>query len=72
MTRAVRKKMEAKMFISPQCRLFLFVDNIFIVISLFCTMTWRVNNYVSQQRKGVSRRNENAKGKMFIITLIIS
>ena len=29
-----------------------------IVLFPFCTLNWRVNNYVSRQRKGINRRNE--------------
>ena len=27
----------------------------------FCTLTWRVNNYVSRQGEGINRRNESTK-----------
>ena len=48
-----------KLFISRQNWRF---DNkvvIYKVVFPICTLTWRVNNYVSRQGKGINRRNES-------------
>ena len=31
------------------------------VLLPICTLTWRVNNYVSRQGEGINRRNESTK-----------
>ena len=40
--------------------------------SLLCTLTWRANNFVSRQGKGINRRNEGTRGEIPNITSIIS
>ena len=47
-----------KRFFSRLSRHFFFVYNKFKVVSTICTLTWRVNNYVSRQGKGIRRRNK--------------
>ena len=32
--------------------------------SLLCTLTWRVNNYVSRQEKGINMKKESTKGQI--------
>ena len=62
-TRSVKEEMEGKLFISRQSRHISFVFIMIKVLSLLCTFTWRVNNYVSRQGKGINRRNESTKGR---------
>ena len=71
-TRSVKEEMEGNVFISRQSRHIFFVINMIKYFSLLCTFTWRVNNYVSRQGKGINRRNESTKGAILNITLIIS
>ena len=70
-TRSVKEKMEGNVFFSRQSRHISFV--IFMIKVLFSTLyfTWRVNNYVSRQGKGINRRNESTR-EILNITLIIS
>ena len=49
--------MDAKIFISPQSRHIYFVIILNKVIFSLRTLTWRVNNYVSRQEKGINKRN---------------
>ena len=72
MMRSVKEEMEGKVFISRQSRHISFVFIMIEILSLLCTFTWRVNNFVSRQGKGINRRNESTKGRDFKITLIIS
>ena len=51
-TRSVREEMDGKVFISRQRRHpFSLINNIIKVLFPICTLIWRVNNYVSRQRK---------------------
>ena len=43
----------------PEWASFVFVFNMIKVPFPFCTSTWRVNNYVSRQRKGINTRKES-------------
>ena len=61
--------MNEKLFISHQSWRFDFDVVISKALSTICTLTWRVNNYSSRQRKGMNRRKENTDGESFIITL---
>ena len=61
-TRSVKEEMEGNVFISRQSRHISFVIIMIKVLFLLCTFTWRVNNYVSHQGKGINRRNESTKG----------
>ena len=56
--------MEGKVFFSRQSRHFPFVGNMIKVLSSICTLTWRENNYLSRQGKGLNRRNESTIFKM--------
>ena len=65
-TRSVKEEMEGNVFISRQSRHIFFVIIMIKVLSLLLTFTWRVNNYVSRQGKGINRRNESTKGRSLI------
>ena len=57
-TRPMREEMDGKVFISHQSRHFFW--NIMIEVPFpICTLTWRVNNHVYRQIKGINRRNES-------------
>ena len=58
-TRPVKGDMNGKVFISRQSWHFFYVNSMIKVLSLICTLTWRVNNYVSHQEKGLNKRNES-------------
>ena len=44
---------------------------IIMIKALFpiCTLTWRVNNYVSRREKGINRRNKSTIGLLLIVAL---
>ena len=48
-----------RLFISRVSRHFDFDVIIYKVLFIICTMTWRVNNYVSRQGKGKNERSES-------------
>ena len=50
-----------RLFISRQSRHSDFDVSILQVFFPICTLTWRVNNYVSRQGEGINRRNESSK-----------
>ena len=56
-TRSMKEDMEREVFISCQSWYFSFIDNMIKVLLPFFTLTWRVNNYVSRQGKGINKRN---------------
>ena len=56
---AYEGEMDGKVLISRQSRNFAFVLNMIRVLFPICTSTWRGNNYVSRQGKGVNGRNES-------------
>ena len=56
---SVKEEMDGEVFISRQSRHYPFVDNMIKVLFPICTLLWRVNNYVSRQGKGITRRNES-------------
>ena len=37
-----------------------------------CTLTWRVNNYIYRQRKGINSRNESTKLRTFVLMILPS
>ena len=49
--RLMREEMDGELFISRQWRHFSFIDNMIKVLFPHCTLTWRVNNYVSRQER---------------------
>ena len=59
--RSGKEEMNGKVFTSRQIRHISFVFIMIKVLSLLCTLTWRVNNFVSRQEKCINRRNENTK-----------
>ena len=50
-----------RLFISRHSRHSDLDVSIMQVLFPICTLTWRVNNYVSRQGKGINRRNESTK-----------
>ena len=46
---------------------FVFITNMIKVLFSICTLTGRVNNYVSRQGKGIKRRNESTIVNMNIV-----
>ena len=58
-TRPMKGEMDGDVFISRQSRHFFFINGMIKVLFPICTLTWRVNNYVSCHGKGIKRRNEN-------------
>ena len=54
-TQSLREEMDGRVFISRLCRRFIFVVNIAKVLFPVCTLTWRINNNVSRQGKGINR-----------------
>ena len=50
-TRSVKGKMDGRMFISRKSWHFYFINNMIKVLFPIFTLIWRVNNYVSRQRK---------------------
>ena len=52
-----------KLFISGQNRHLDFYMVICKVFSPFCTLTWRVNNYISRQGKRINGKNEGTDGE---------
>ena len=58
-TRSMKGKLDRKVFISRQSRHSSFIVNMFKVLFPNCTLSWRVNTYVSRQGKSINRRNES-------------
>ena len=56
-----------KLFIYLQSRYSHFDLLLMQVFFRICTLTWRVNNYVSRQGKDINRRNESAKTQLLFI-----
>ena len=56
-------------FVPRQIRHFDFDVEICKVLFLFCTLTWRVNFYVSRQGKGINRGIENEDLDFSVISL---
>ena len=52
----------------PEWAFFVFVVNIKKVIFPICTLTWRLNNYVSRRGKGIYSRNEST---VIIFSIIV-
>ena len=66
-TRSVKGEMDGEVFISRQSRHFSFIYNMIKVLFPICTLTWRVNNYVSRQEEDINRRNEST---IFVILIV--
>ena len=58
----MKEEMDAKGVHFPPESAFPFSFLLMHVLFSICTLTWRVNNYVSCQGKGLKRRNESTKG----------
>ena len=66
-----------KLFISRQSRHLEFDVVICKVLFLICTLTWRVDNYVSRQGKSINRKNESTDDYNFyyysvVLTILTS
>ena len=74
-TPSVKEEMDGMAFISRQsrhiCFVIIMIKVLFPTLSI-CTLTWRVNNYVSRQGKGINRRNESIKKARSLISLRLS
>ena len=65
-TRSVNEEMDGKMFIARQSR-HLSLSFIWIkYFSLLCTLTWRVNKYVSHRGESINRTNESTAYRSLI------
>ena len=58
--------MDGKLLISRLSRHFCFDACIMKVLFPICTLTWRVNNCVSRQGKGINRKNESTRAQLLI------
>ena len=58
-TRPVMEGMDGKVFIPLQSQHSVFVVDMIKVLLPICTLAWRVNNYVSRQRKNIYMINES-------------
>ena len=56
-----------RLFVSRQSRHSDFDVSIMKVLFAICTLTWRVNNYVSRQGEGINRRNESTKTQGLVL-----
>ena len=59
MTRPMKGEMDGEVFIFHQSFFFSVVNSMVKVLFPVCTLTWRVNNYVSRQGKVMNWRNES-------------
>ena len=59
--------MDGEVFFSQHSWYFSIIDKMIKVLFPICTLSWRVNIYVSRQGKGMKRRNE----RVIIIVLIV-
>ena len=64
--RPMMEEMDGNVFYFPPEWAFLTLMLCFeTVLFRICTLTWRVNNYVSRQQKGINRRNESTENTIF-------
>ena len=54
----MKEKMDGTVFTSRQSRHFPYEQNMIKVLFPICTLTWRINNYVSCQGKSINWRKE--------------
>ena len=66
---AVHEARNGRIGIYRQSQHFSFIDNLIEVLFPICTLTWRVDNYVSRQGKVINRRNEGTIGSIQFCTL---
>ena len=71
MTRSMKEETDGDVFISRQSRHFPFMDDMIKVLFPICTLSWRVNNYVSRQGKGINRRNKSTLIIIQICNLLV-
>ena len=69
--RSMKEEMDGELFISRRSRHFSFIGNMSKVLFPICTLNWRVNNYVSCQRKCINRRNESTVIIIWICSLLL-
>ena len=62
--RSLWGKMEGELFDFRHIRHFPFLNSIYKVLFPICTLTSRVNNFVSRQEKDVSRRKESTNNNI--------
>ena len=65
-TRLMWEEVDGRAFISRQSWHFLFIQlkyNTIKVLFPIYILTWRENEYISRQGKGIKRRNESTKGE---------
>ena len=56
---SMTEEMDGEVFIYHQSRHVSLMDYLVKVLFPICDLTWRVNIYVSRQRKGINKRNES-------------
>ena len=59
-TRRMKEEFDGNVFVSRQSQRFLFIVKMVKMLYPVCTLTWRVNNCVSRQGKGIKRTNESS------------
>ena len=64
-TRPLREEVDGKVFIFRQSWHFSFDVDFKPVLFPICTLTWRANNYVSRQRRGIKGRKESTNFVFF-------
>ena len=64
------EKMNDKVFFPAKGGIFCLINNIIEVLFPTCTLTWRMNNYVSHQVRGVNKKNEITNIIIKIVQLI--
>ena len=56
-TRSMKEEMGGEVFISARVVIFSFIDRMIKKLFPICTLSWRVNTYVSRQGKDKNRKN---------------
>ena len=70
--RPMMKEMDGKVVYFPPESAFVNFDVLYLKVFFpICTLTWRVNNYVSRQGKSINRRNENTRAVVIFMRLMI-
>ena len=68
-TRPTREEMDGKVFFPPELAFQPLMLYFVRVLLHICTLTWRANNYVFRQDRGINSRNENTKTQVLLIVL---
>ena len=64
--RPMREEMDGKVvYFPPESALLPLMLYFSAALFPICTLTWRVNNYVSRQEKNINRRNESTTSELF-------